>query len=146
MSNIKLSDIREYPAKERKLLDVTSLTSKEMEFLRRKGTLCWNCNHAKDLQCPWFQGFQPVDGWIVEKGFKKYGYPSNLILDCPMFIPDPPRQPISLSTKTVEATSKAKDKKRQYIAFQYNRKAAMIQQEHDQIAEYDALIKTNQCK
>ena len=69
--------------------------------------LCWRCQRAtgnKDLQCPWFRDFTPVEGWIAEPTnirnvrMKEYdGQPVDertenietfAIFDCPMFLKD----------------------------------------------------------
>lgn len=57
-----------------------------------KDTLCWQCGKATAGEdCPWANGFIPVEGWdatptTINTGYKDLNMSSFVVRKCPLFI------------------------------------------------------------
>lgn len=71
----------------KELLDLSAMNEDQKRELDQCGTLCWYCQHAIDLKCPWFQGFHPVKGWVAELEIVGGVGRSYMIYDCPGYTP-----------------------------------------------------------
>ena len=78
-------------------------SQKIKDGLSGRGTICWKCRNAVpegEYGCSWSRELKPVPGWTaVSHNIKVYpawgrelGQESFKVVDCPEFIPDPPRE------------------------------------------------------
>ena len=93
--NPELSQIRTVAAKYRRMIRLEELTDKEINVLKRFGTLCWSCECAMMVRCSWMQGFRPVKGWVATPVLTELGLRSYHVYDCPLFEPCHPRRKLS---------------------------------------------------
>lgn len=63
-------------------------------------SICWTCKNAVNSRCSWSANYYPVPGWTAvrkdltsQHGGVRMKIESYRVIDCPLYVSDPPRPP-----------------------------------------------------
>lgn len=82
-----LRETRKRDAKrEKELRELAEKAELQKEIFLKDATICWSCDNASVLKCPWMKDCTPVEGWTAEHHFiGKDQIESYNVRACPLY-------------------------------------------------------------